>query len=70
MKSGLLARTKILLLLDTNALNAKKISQDSQLHYNVVLYHLRLLKCEGTIERRGDKRYIWLPSGIGQKRLD
>lgn len=34
------------------------------------MYHLRLLKSDGTVERRGTNRYIWLKTGLGQKRLD
>jgi hypothetical protein len=56
-------------LLDAQAFSAAKLAQTSQLHYNVVMYHLRLLKCEGTVERKGSRRYVWLSTGLGQKRL-
>ncbi|MDR0371961.1 MAG: hypothetical protein LBI79_00120 [Nitrososphaerota archaeon] len=69
VRSGLSARTKLLVLLDREALSAVKLAQTSRLNYNVVIYHLRLLKCEGTVERRGSRRYIWLATGLGQKRL-
>jgi predicted ArsR family transcriptional regulator len=67
--SGLSARTKILVLLDREPFSASKIAEESRLHYNVVMYHLRLLKNEGTVERRGSRRYVWLSTGMGQKRL-
>ncbi len=67
--SGLSARTKILVLLDMEPFNAGRIAKQSSLTYNVVIYHLRLLKAEGTIDRRGSRRYVWLSTGIGQKRL-
>jgi len=58
-----------LVLLDTQVFSAAKIAAASELHYNVVMYHLKLLKNEGTVERRGANRYVWLPTGLGQKRL-
>lgn len=69
VRSGLSARTKIFVLLDTQGLSAVKIAKESKLSYNVVMYHLRLLKTEGTVERHGERRYVWLPTGMGQKRL-
>jgi hypothetical protein len=70
VRSGLSARTKILVMLDAQGLGAAKIAKESKLTYNVVMYHLRLLKTEGTVERHGERRYVWLPTGMGQKRLN
>lgn len=67
--SGLVARTKILALLEKQGFNASKIAKETALSYGVVMYHLRLLKNEGTVERKGNKRYVWLATGLGQKRL-
>jgi predicted transcriptional regulator len=67
--SGLSARTKVLVLLDRQAFNATHIAKETALSYNVVMYHLRLLKSEGTIDRKGKRRYVWLSTGLGQKRL-
>lgn len=50
-------------------LGAAKLARESKLSYNVVMYHLRLLKTEGTVERHGDRRYVWMPTGTGQTRL-
>ena len=69
VKSGLAARSKILLLLDEQGSSAINIAQKSALTYGVVTYHLHLLKNEGTVERKGSRRYVWLSSGYGQKRL-
>ncbi len=66
---GLVARTKILALLEKQCLNASKIAKETALSYGVVMHHLRLLKNEGTVERKGNKRYFWLATGLGQKRL-
>ena len=67
---GLLARTKILVLLESQGFNASKIAQELGLSYGIVAYHLKLLKTEGTVERKGNRRYVWLVTGLGQKRLD
>jgi DNA-binding transcriptional ArsR family regulator len=68
--SGLAARTKILFLPEKQSFNASKIAKESGLSYGVVMYHLRLLKNENIVERKGNKRYVWLATGLGQKRLD
>jgi len=67
--SGLAARTKILSLLDRQGFSASKIATASSLSYGVVMYHLRILDYEGTVERRGNRRYVWLSTDLGQKRL-
>jgi DNA-binding transcriptional ArsR family regulator len=69
VRSGLVTRTKILTVLEKQSLTASKIAQTSNLSYGVVMHHLRLLKNEGTVERKGIKRYVWLSTGLGQKRL-
>jgi DNA-binding IclR family transcriptional regulator len=58
------------MLLDKQGLGAAKLARESKLSYNVVMYHLRLLKTEGTVERHGDRRYVWMPTGTGQTRLN
>ena len=66
---GLAARTKILTLLERQGSAACKIAKESALTYGVVMYHLKLLENEGTVERKGNKRFVWLATGFGQKRL-
>jgi predicted transcriptional regulator len=58
-----------LALLETQGLSASKIAKELDLTYGVVTYHLKLLKNEGTVERKGNRRYVWLETGLGQKRL-
>jgi predicted transcriptional regulator len=58
-----------LVLLDDQGLSAPKLAKQSELSYSVVTYHLRILKDEGTVERKGNRRYVWLVTGLGQKRL-
>ena len=66
---GLVARTKLLVLLERQGFAASKLANESALSYGVVTHHLRLLKIEGTVERKGNRRYVWLATGLGQKRL-
>lgn len=66
---GLVARTKILVLLEKQSCTASKIAKQTDLSYGVVVYHLRLLKNEGTVGRKGSRRFVWLATGLGQKRL-
>ncbi len=33
------------------------------------MHHLRHLKQEGTVERKGTRRYVWVQTGLGQKQL-
>ena len=66
---GLMARTKILVLLEKQGISASKIAKQTVLSYGVVVYHLRLLKNEGTVGRKGNKRFVWFATGLGQKRL-
>ncbi len=69
VRSGLSARTKILALLEKDCFNASKLSKQSSLSYAVVMHHLQLLRTEGTVVRKGGRRYVWLQTGLGQKRL-
>jgi len=69
VKSGLKARTIILNVLENQALDAVSIATEKSLSYGVVMHHLRLLENEGTVNRKGKRPYIWLLTGLGQKRL-
>lgn len=70
VQSGLSARTKILSVLDRQGFSAGIIAKESGLTYNIAIYHLKLLKNEGTVERKGISRYVWLSTGLGQRRLN
>jgi len=69
VKSGLKARTIILNVLEIHASVATAIAADKSLSYGVVMHHLRLLENEGSVNRKGKRPYIWLLTGLGQKRL-
>jgi predicted transcriptional regulator len=69
IRCGLRARTKILILLDTQYCSASELANKTDLSYNVVMHHLRLLCREGIVERKGSRKYVWLPTGVGQTRL-
>jgi DNA-binding transcriptional ArsR family regulator len=66
---GLKARTKILVLLDTRYSDAPRLAKETALSYGVVMHHLKLLREEGIVERKGSGKYVWLITGFGQKRL-
>ena len=67
--SGLKARTKILEILERQPAEAGWLAAQSSLSYGVVLHHLRLLKDEDIVVRRGRRPYVWASTGLGQKRL-
>ena len=66
---GLQARTRILNVLERLSVDAKTIAKEAEMHYGVVMHHLRLLKAEAIVERKLGKPYIWTVTGLGQKRL-
>ena len=69
IRPGLLARTKIVLILEKRASNAKSITQETGLSYASVLHHLHLLEAENILTRKGKKPYLWELTGAGQQRL-
>jgi predicted transcriptional regulator len=69
VRLGLRARTKILDTLEEGSGDAKTIATITQLHYGVVMHHLKLLQSEGTVRRAGGKPSVWAITGAGQKRL-
>ena len=69
VQRGLLARTQIILILEKDTGNAKKLAQETGLSYASVLYHLHLLEAENILTRRGKRSCIWKLTGAGQKRL-
>ncbi|MEM3357058.1 MAG: winged helix-turn-helix domain-containing protein [Candidatus Bathyarchaeia archaeon] len=69
IKRGLLARTKILNVLDKGSADAKTLAEQTGMRYSVVVHHLRLLETEGIVERKRSKPNIWALTGLGQKRL-
>jgi predicted transcriptional regulator len=69
IKRGLKARTQILIVLERVSAEAKNIGKEAELHYGVVVHHLRLLQKEGIVVRKDGKPHIWTLTGVGQKRL-
>jgi len=69
IRPGLVARTKIVLLLEKESLDTKALVQQTMLSYSSIRYHLRLLETEKVISHKGNKPYSWELTGIGQQRL-
>jgi len=69
VKRGLKTRTKILNALEKRVSDATAIAKEKSLSYGVVMHHLRLLKKEGIVNRKGKRPYFWVLTGLGQKRL-
>jgi len=66
---GLKARTKILNVLEKHSAGASDIAKEASMHYEVATHHLKLLRLEGIVERKGRRPYVWSVTGLGQKRL-
>jgi predicted transcriptional regulator len=69
IQPGLMARTKILAVLETGISKTKTISKKAELGYSVVLYHLHLLETESIVRHIGKHRYLWKLTGAGQQIL-
>ena len=70
VRLGLAARTRILQALERRESDVKGIMGLSELKYNVVTHHLRLLEAERVVVKKGGKRpYVWQLTGAGQQRL-
>jgi len=70
VRLGLVARTKILQIIEKQASTIADVGKARGLKYAVVLYHLKLLEEENIVQRKsGKKPYLWTLTGIGQKRL-
>jgi predicted transcriptional regulator len=70
VRLGLVARSKILQVVEKQAASIRVIRDATGLKYAVVLYHLRLLERERVVQRQGGKKpYSWSLTGVGQKQL-
>jgi DNA-binding transcriptional ArsR family regulator len=69
VKLGLRARTRILDVLEKITDDAQAVAREAGMSYGVVMHHLRLLKAEGIAHHEGGKPYVWVLTGLGQKRL-
>ena len=69
IQPGLVARTKVLAVLESGISKTRTISKSAELGYSVVLYHLHLLETESIVRHHGKGRYLWELTGAGQQRL-
>jgi len=69
VRPGLLARTKIVLVLEKKTSDTKSVKQETGLSYASVLHHLHLLEAENIVTRKGKRLYLWELTGAGQQRL-
>jgi predicted ArsR family transcriptional regulator len=70
VKAGLIARSKILTVLENASSNAPQIAKESGLSYGCVTYHLKTLKKDRLVERvSGRKPFAWRLTEFGQQRL-
>jgi predicted transcriptional regulator len=69
VKKGLITRTKIVSTLDLLQCTVKIINEKTGIHYSSILHHLHLMENENIIKRNDKKPYIWVLTGIGQKKL-
>ncbi|HKZ93311.1 MAG TPA: hypothetical protein VJ249_01855 [Candidatus Bathyarchaeia archaeon] len=70
VRLGLIARTRILQVLEKKESDVKGVMGSGGLSYNVVVHHLRLLEAERVIVRKNQKKpYVWQLTGVGQQRL-
>ena len=70
VRLGLVARTRVLDVVENKESTIKEIRQATGLTFGVVLYHLNLLEEERVVQRKGGKKpYSWVLTGVGQKRL-
>jgi predicted ArsR family transcriptional regulator len=65
----LVARTKIVLLLEKGEFTARTLAEKIGMSYSAVLHHLHLLETEKIIGRKGSKPFLWGLTGAGQQRL-
>ena len=69
VRPGLVARTKILFLLEKGSANTKAILKKSKLGYSSILHHLHLFEAENIVVHKGKRLYVWELTGVGQQRL-
>jgi len=69
VRLGLRARTKMLNALEKWSGDTKTLANKSGLPYAVAMHHLKLLRRAGVVQRRESIPYIWVLTGLGQKRL-
>jgi predicted transcriptional regulator len=70
VKAGLIARTKILNVLEAGNKSVGEVCRESGLTYACVIYHLKSLRTENLVSRSGAKRpFKWALTNFGQQKL-
>ena len=70
VKAGLVARTKILRVLEKGRNSTSNIAKEATLSYNCVAYHLKAMKKDRLVDRELKKRsFTWGPTRFGQQEL-
>jgi len=69
VRPGLVARTRVLSILEKRVINAKAVARETRLSYTAVLHHLHLLEAENIVTHKGNRPYLWELTGAGQQRL-
>jgi len=70
VRLGLIARTRVLQILEKQESHVKELMNASGLSYRVIVHHLHLLEDEYVVVRKsGKKPYVWELTGVGQQRL-
>ena len=70
VRLGLVARTRILQILERHESHVRGLMSGSGLSYRVIVHHLHLLEDERVVVKKaGKKPYVWELTGIGQQRL-
>jgi predicted transcriptional regulator len=70
VKAGLVARSKILLVLEKNPRDAPQIGKEAGLSYACVTYHLKTMKKDRLVERVSSRKpFAWALTPFGQQKL-
>jgi len=70
VRAGLVARSKILTVLEKEHTTAPQIVKEAGLSYACVAYHLKALRKDHLVERAsGQKPYMWALTPFGQQQL-
>jgi predicted transcriptional regulator len=70
VRAGLVARSKILLVLEKDSRSAPQIVKEASISYACVVYHLKALKKEHLVERVSSRKpFAWGLTPFGQQKL-
>ncbi len=70
VKAGLLARTRILIVLEKGRKSAPEIVKEAGLSYACVTYHLKALRKDRLVDRLSEtKPFAWGLTPFGQQKL-